>query len=112
MAGTETSLMNEVRNMISSKQACCFSLSGCDSCQLAENKLKDLKLNPNCVYCDREGLKDQYKNVLQSLTNQSTFPFVFINGQFVGGCDDLCQKLESGALQPIISGAGRDVPVS
>lgn len=112
MASSESSLTSNIRNLISSKQAVCFTVSNCENCQLTESKLKDLKLDVSCVCTDREGNKDEYKNVLNSMTNQSTFPYVFINGQFIGGWSDLCQKLESGVLQPLISGSAQNIPVS
>ena len=112
MAGSEATLMNDIRNLISTKQAVCFIVSNCENCRLAESKLKDLKLDVRCVYCDSENLKDQYKNVLFTLTDKTNFPYIFINGQPIGGYDDLCQKLESGSLQTLLSQSGRDVPVS
>lgn len=112
MASSESQLTTNIRNLISSKQAVCFTVSNCEDCQNAECKLRDLKLDVSCVCVDREGNRDEYKSVLNGMTNQSAFPYVFINGQFIGGWSDLCQKLESGVLQPLISGSAQNIPVS
>jgi glutaredoxin 3 len=112
MASSESRLRTNITNLISSKQAVCFTVSNCENCRLAESKLKDLKLDVGCVCVDTEGNKDEYKNVLNNMTNHSTFPFVFINGQFIGGWSELSQKLESGMLQPLISGSAQNIPVS
>ena len=45
----------------------------------------------------RQGIKD--------FSNWPTVPQLYVNGEFVGGCDIMIEMYESGELQKVISGA-------
>ncbi len=45
----------------------------------------------------RQGIKDY--------SNWPTIPQLYVNGEFVGGCDIIREMYESGELQPILSAA-------
>lgn len=42
---------------------------------------------------------------LPSVSGWPTFPQLFINGELVGGCDIVCDMVESGELQPLLQAA-------
>lgn len=42
---------------------------------------------------------------LEELTEWPTVPQIFVNGQFIGGCDIAVEMYESGELQKLITGA-------
>ncbi|MFV1993000.1 MAG: Grx4 family monothiol glutaredoxin [Acidiferrobacterales bacterium] len=45
----------------------------------------------------RQGIKD--------FSNWPTVPQLYVNGQFVGGCDIMIEMYENGELQKVINGA-------
>lgn len=49
------------------------------------------------VLDDKEG----WREVLSELTDWPTFPQVFINGDFIGGCDIVCAMEEEGELEEL-----------
>jgi glutaredoxin len=72
----------------------------------------------NCVFCDRAirllsgiGAKVEYHDVgiteirerlLELVPSAKTVPQIWLNGSFIGGCDDLIQYLESSiAAMPV-----------
>ena len=46
----------------------------------------------------RQGIKD--------FTNWPTIPQVYVNGEFVGGCDILTELYQSGELETVLGGTG------
>ncbi len=53
----------------------------------------------------RQGMKDY--------ANWKTFPQLYVEGRFVGGCDIVTEMFESGELQPVIDRAlGRGAPLA
>ena len=55
----------------------------------------DVLQNPDI----REGIK-QY-------ANWPTIPQLYVNGEFVGGCDIMKEMYQSGELQTLVAGAGK-----
>lgn len=47
---------------------------------------------------------DNIRSGMKEFSNWPTFPQVYINTQFVGGCDILTEMYESGELQPMVAG--------
>lgn len=45
----------------------------------------------------RQGIKD--------FSNWPTIPQLYVNGQFIGGCDIMIEMFENGELQKVISGS-------
>ena len=75
---------------------------------------------PNCPYCDRakkllekKGLAftdynvredaARFDEMLEKSGGRKTIPQIFINGQHVGGCDDLHALDRSGALDKLLN---------
>ena len=47
----------------------------------------------------RQGIKDY--------SNWPTIPQLYVNGEFVGGCDIMREMYQSGELQKLVAGAGK-----
>lgn len=93
--------------------------------EVANNKIllyiKGTKEQPMCGFSAAvvqifNGLGKPFKTVdilanpdirarLSELTNWPTFPQVFINGKFIGGCDIVSEMNEAGELVPIVEEA-------
>lgn len=52
----------------------------------------------------RQGIKDY--------SNWPTIPQLYINGEFVGGCDIMIEMFQSGELQPLIAKANESLKAS
>ena len=48
---------------------------------------------------------DSYRATLGELTDWPTIPQVFVNGEFIGGCDIVTEMYQSGELQKMIAPA-------
>ncbi|MBI4237811.1 MAG: Grx4 family monothiol glutaredoxin [Deltaproteobacteria bacterium] len=46
---------------------------------------------------------EQIRTEMKTYSNWPTFPQVYINGEFVGGCDIVTEMYEKGELQPLVS---------
>ena len=52
----------------------------------------------------RQGMKEY--------ANWPTFPQLYVDGRFVGGCDIVTDMYQSGELQPVLERAGATKPAS
>ena len=96
------SVLQYVRDTVNRSPAVIFSKSYCPYCNRAKKKLQDLKID--FVAIEVNLVKNQHLvDALFELTNQRTFPNIFIKGIHVGGCDDLFNKLGDGTVQQILS---------
>ncbi|HAJ76760.1 MAG TPA: Grx4 family monothiol glutaredoxin [Gammaproteobacteria bacterium] len=48
----------------------------------------------------------EIRATLPKVSNWPTFPQLYINGEFVGGCDIVTEMYEKGELQPMVEAAG------
>ena len=46
---------------------------------------------------------EDLRNTIKEYTQWPTIPQVFINGEFVGGCDIITEMHQAGELQPLVS---------
>ncbi len=46
---------------------------------------------------------DAVRQGIKEYSNWPTLPQVYINGQFIGGCDIVTEMYQSGELQPLVS---------
>lgn len=75
---------------------------------------------PLCPYCHRaldllskKGVKyteieaafdpDKKREMMDKANGRSTFPQIFINGEHVGGCDDIMALERAGKLDPMLA---------
>tara|TARA_E500000178_G_C16368793_1_gene465160 strand:+ start:74 stop:316 length:243 start_codon:yes stop_codon:yes gene_type:complete len=61
----------------------------CEKCDLAKDMLKDLGIRFDILTCDKQGF-GQITRVTKSLT----VPQIFLDGEFVGGYDELVKHFE------------------
>ena len=47
----------------------------------------------------------EVRSRMEEFSKWPTFPQVFINGEFLGGCDIVTEMYESGELQPVVEKA-------
>lgn len=53
-----------------------------------------------------ESRNGDVQKILKSMTGSSTVPQVFVNGEYVGGGDDMARKARDGSLIKILKSAG------
>ncbi len=77
-----------------------FSKSGCPNCRKVKELLKEKGHEPLIIDCD-EALLDDRVGLLEYLFNcgakGTTFPFVFLDNQYLGGYEDTKRYLEQDA---------------
>ncbi|EJD02673.1 thioredoxin-like protein [Fomitiporia mediterranea MF3/22] len=85
-----------------------FSKTYCKFSAAAKDLLKtyDLSPPPKVVEVDLRSDSDQLKAILTRLTSHSTFPNIFIDGESIGGFDDLSKLNKNGELVTLLSNAG------
>lgn len=49
---------------------------------------------------------DEIRSGIKEFANWPTIPQLYINGEFVGGCDIMREMYENGELQQMLAGAG------
>ena len=53
-------------------------------------------------------LQDQeIREGIKQFANWPTIPQLYVNGEFVGGCDIMKEMFQSGELQKVLAGAGK-----
>jgi len=77
-----------------------FSKTTCPYSKKAKELLSSLDLSPvpKVVEVDRRGDTEQLKAILTRLTGRATFPNIFLNGQSLGGSDELHALMDEGSL--------------
>lgn len=88
-----------------------FALEWCEFCWSVRKFFKALSID--CVAVDLDSVayqKDDYggdiRKVLAARTGEKTIPQIFIAGERVGGCTDLFQAFEDGALLELLNERG------
>ena len=73
-------------------------------CHQALDILSREGVDPHEVAVDKlgEAERKSLQAELRSTYNHSTYPAIFINGEFVGGCDDLVALDQRGGLLPLL----------
>eukprot|EP00471_Norrisiella_sphaerica_P001965 CAMPEP_0184481594 /NCGR_PEP_ID=MMETSP0113_2-20130426/3150_1 /TAXON_ID=91329 /ORGANISM="Norrisiella sphaerica, Strain BC52" /LENGTH=145 /DNA_ID=CAMNT_0026860809 /DNA_START=229 /DNA_END=666 /DNA_ORIENTATION=+ len=97
------SVKDEILKAVNDNQVMIYSKSYCPFCV----KVKDLFTNqlgvtPTVIELDEQPT-DELESTLKELTQQRTVPQVFVNGEFIGGCDDTMRAANSGKLQEFMS---------
>jgi glutaredoxin-like protein len=67
-----------------------FSREGCEFCARAKGMLRDAEIEFEELVLNR----DYTDRTLRAVATKTTYPQVFINGQLIGGSDDLAQWLK------------------
>lgn len=77
-----------------------YSKENCPYCEMAKNLLDSRKIPFEEVRIDLD--KQKLEEMLR-LSNKRTVPQIFINGQSIGGYDDLAALAKSGKLDELLA---------
>ena len=88
--------------MIAGNKVMMFSKSYCPFCDQAKQVIQGYNAKFAAYELDKEDDGSAIQNELKSMTGQRTVPNIFINGEHVGGCDDLKAKHSSGELKGLL----------
>lgn len=78
----------------------------CPYCRRAEALLRNKGIAPEIIRVDRDAAQRQ---TMQNLAHgRRSVPQIFINGQHVGGYDDIAAMDRRGALDPLLQETGRE----
>ena len=85
-------------------QVVLFDLSSCPYCRIAEAKLQDYNIPYMLVPIEK------YRIELKTITGVSSAPSVWVNGKYIGGCNDgpedwhgVIPMLENGTLEKMLN---------
>ena|SRR3989338_6387151 len=90
-----------VDRVVHNSRTVVFSKSYCPYCTRAKEALDKagyLKTGAVVVELDKHAQGPAIQNYLAKITQQTTVPNVFVNGQHIGGCDKTLAALSKGAL--------------
>lgn len=85
-----------------------YSKTWCPYCAQVKGLFRDLKVDFTAVELDEVVEGEDVMDALLSITHRRTVPQVFIQGEFIGGCDDTMGAYSSGELAEKFSAAGID----
>ena len=78
-----------------------FSKSFCPYCKQAKKALVDIGIKPVVVELDQRPDGRHIQTALMQLTGQRTVPNVWLNGKFIGGCDDTLAGIRKGMFKGV-----------
>lgn len=76
-----------------------YTKNNCSYCVLAKELLNQRKITFQEIRID---LDDSKREEMIKLSNRRTVPQIFINGQSIGGYDDLAALAKSGKLEALV----------
>ncbi|KAJ3107451.1 thioredoxin reductase [Phlyctochytrium planicorne] len=91
-----------VQKYIADNHVMVFSKSYCPYCRKAKALLDSLNVKYTAVELDTMNEGNDLQNALAQLSGQRTVPNIYIEGQHVGGCDDLHAANSSGKLKTLL----------
>ncbi|GJQ12587.1 hypothetical protein GpartN1_g4378.t1 [Galdieria partita] len=94
--------MMRVQQLISSAFVVVFSKSWCPFCDRVKHIFRTLGVSIKVVELNEEKDGSAMQTALYELTRQRTVPNVFINGQHLGGCDQVMELERKGALKKLL----------
>ncbi|XP_049850820.1 uncharacterized protein LOC126323937 isoform X2 [Schistocerca gregaria] len=82
-----------------------FSKSTCPYCRRAKELFTEHSVKFEAFELDQMDNGSDIRTYLTEITGQTTVPNIFINGEFVGGCDKLVAASKNGSLKTILTNA-------
>ncbi|EFC46544.1 predicted protein [Naegleria gruberi] len=92
------SLKNTIQQLVSSNKVTIFSKTYCPYCTNAKKLFAELGVDYKAIELDTMKEGTEYQNTLKEMTNQSTVPSVWVNGEFIGGFSDTSKLHQQGKL--------------
>jgi len=83
-----------------------YSKSYCPYCGQVKALFKKLKIEFTAVDLDEIHEGAEVQDNLAQLTGSRTVPQVFIQGEYIGGCDETLKLNSSGKLKQMLEAAG------
>eukprot|EP01004_Peranema_trichophorum_P001780 NODE_12284_length_404_cov_13.341637_g11626_i0.p1 GENE.NODE_12284_length_404_cov_13.341637_g11626_i0~~NODE_12284_length_404_cov_13.341637_g11626_i0.p1 ORF type:complete len:118 (-),score=25.28 NODE_12284_length_404_cov_13.341637_g11626_i0:51-365(-) len=103
MRSSAVPLTTQLQKLISSNKVFVISGTYCPYCSRAKAVLKEQGLEPVVVEVDKDTEGPGLREAVIQQYNHRTVPAVFVNGKFVGGCDDTVAAINSGKLKQLLS---------
>lgn len=98
-------LASELSKTILENKVVVFSKSFCPYSRGAKQLLDGMHVKHKDIELDTRSDTDEYIDALSSITGHTSVPQVFLDGQFIGGGDELDSKKQSGELQDMLRAA-------
>ncbi|KAJ2717323.1 hypothetical protein H4R19_000075 [Coemansia spiralis] len=109
-AGGQTSTERRLRVLIKRNRVMVFSKTYCPYSLRAKRLLDQYRADRGLEYSVLEADQDDdpmaVKSALARISARATFPNIFVDGQSLGGSDDLAQLHESGELVALLHSRG------
>lgn len=67
-------------------------------CEAAIAAIKDIEVSPAIIELDEQSEGSSFADALEEITKESTLPYIFINGDHIGGYKDLLKGINSGSV--------------
>nr|QKY15263.1 glutaredoxin (GRX) [Polytomella parva] len=99
-----SSKADTIKSTVSSNKVVIYSKTFCPYCRKVKKLFNELKESPEVIELDKLDDGKDLQDTLKSITGKGTVPQVFVNGHFVGGCDDTYAAHQAGNLKPLLDG--------
>ena len=83
---------------INSSQLVIFSKTTCGYCTRTKESIRKLNIEPLVIELDNHHNGKELQKVLYKITGRITVPSVWINKEFIGGCDETLELIKNGLL--------------
>ena len=97
---TEQTEYNEYQEVldihINSSQVVVFSKTTCGFCTRAKEAIRKLNIESLVIELDNHKNGKELQEVLYKRTGRLTVPSVWINKEFIGGCDETLELIKNG----------------
>jgi len=83
---------------INSSQLVIFSKTTCGYCTRTKESIRKLNIEPLVIELDNHHNGKELQKVLYKITGRITVPSVWINKEFIGGCDETLELIKNGSF--------------
>eukprot|EP00986_Skeletonema_menzelii_P017815 scaffold22237_cov157-Skeletonema_menzelii.AAC.6 len=86
----EASTIESIENFISSSPVAMYSFTTCPFCRKAKDFLEDQNITYTAIELDllEDNKGNEIRAALGKITKRTSVPSIFINGEYIGGCND------------------------
>lgn len=95
-----------IKQTVSGNKVVVYSKTYCPYCTTVKGLFADLQVPAVVLELDKSSDGAEMQDTLQSITGRRTVPQVFVNGNFIGGCDDTLAAHREGKLKGLLAEAG------
>eukprot|EP00475_Leptophrys_vorax_P033061 TRINITY_DN51688_c0_g1_i3.p1 TRINITY_DN51688_c0_g1~~TRINITY_DN51688_c0_g1_i3.p1 ORF type:complete len:113 (-),score=12.05 TRINITY_DN51688_c0_g1_i3:150-488(-) len=98
--------LQQTHMMIEENRVMLFSKTFCPYCMKVKSLLNGLGIRPSVCELDKEFDGEEMEGAVFSISGRASLPSLFINGRFIGSCDDVASLHYNGRLIPMLEDAG------